>query len=137
MSIVRRVTGPAALALIGRVFVVLGLVGLGAAVYFAGTEWRGRHTATTTAKIVSVGKFPAMQFTMADGSVIRFTNSVRSSSWQVGDDVAIAYDPSNPSDAVVDGFAGRWFQAGLAGLLGGVFLVLGMVLTVFGRRARR
>ncbi|GLS19268.1 hypothetical protein GCM10007874_22850 [Labrys miyagiensis] len=132
-----RVRGPAALAIIGRIFLVLGLGGLAVAVYFAGNEWRGRHTATASARIVAIGKLPAMEFTMADGSVIRFTNNVRSSSWQVGDNVAIAYDPGNPSDAVVDGFAGRWFPAGLAGLLGGAFLILGVVLTVIGRRTQR
>ncbi|WP_413988278.1 DUF3592 domain-containing protein [Labrys okinawensis] len=137
MAIGTRVRGPAALAIIGRAFLVLGLAGLAVAVYFAGNEWRGRHTATALAKIVAIGKLSAMEFTMADGSVIRFTNNVSSSSWHVGDDVAIAYDPSNPSDAVVDGFAGRWFPAGLAGLLGGAFLVLGVVLTVIGRRAQR
>lgn len=136
-STTKRASGVLALRIIGRIFLVLGLAGSAVALYFAGNEWRGRHIATASAKIVAIGKLPAMEFTMADGSVIRFTNNVRSSSWQVGDNVVIAYDPGNPSDAVVDGFAGRWFPAGLAGLLGGAFLVIGIVLAVIGRRPQR
>ncbi len=137
MNTSRRVRGTAALSIVGRVFLVLGLAGLAVALYFAGNEWRSGHTAFASAHIVAVGNLPAMEFTMANGSVVRFTNSVRSSSWHVGDEIAAAYDPDNPSDAVVDGFAGRWFAAGLAGLLGGAFLVLGIALVVIGRRAGR
>lgn len=137
MSAARRVGGPAALVIVGRVFMILGLMALALGVYFGGNELRGRHTATAPGKIVTVGSLPAIEFTMADGSIIRFTNSVRSSSWHVGDEVSVAYDPANPSDAVVDDLVGRWFSAALAGLLGAVFLLLGVVLTVFGRRARR
>ena len=134
---VNRVRGPAALTIIGRIFLILGLGGLAIALYFASSEWRSNRTASAAGKIVTVGNLPAVEFTMPDGGIIRFTNTVRSSSWHAGDNVAIAYDPANPSDATVDGFAGRWFSAGLAGLLGGVFFVAGLVLTVMGRRGKR
>lgn len=36
-------------------------------------------------------------------------------------------------NASVDSFAGRWFLAGLAGMLGGFFLLIGIALIVLGR----
>jgi hypothetical protein len=129
-----RVQGPAALAIIGRLFLVLGLAGLAVALYFGGNEWRSRHTANAPGKIVAVGTLPAIEFSMPDNSIIRFTNTTRSSSLHVGDNVTVAYDPANPSDAVIDSFTGRWFSTGLAALLGGGFLVVGMGLSIFGRR---
>ncbi|WP_246691131.1 MULTISPECIES: DUF3592 domain-containing protein [unclassified Mesorhizobium] len=69
--------------------------------------------------------------------MIRFNNAVHSSSWGDGDSVPVAYDPTDPQNASVDSFAGRWFLAGLAGLLGGFFLLIGIVLTVLGRSLMR
>jgi len=137
MLSVRRVRGPRALPIVGAVFIVVGLIGLAAAALLAGIEGRSRHTAVATGRIAETGSFPIIEFKTADGSIVRFTNSVRSSLWRAGDTAAIAYDPENPSDAVVDGLLGRWFLAALAGLLGSVFFVVGVLLNWIGRAASR
>lgn len=98
----------------------------------------GRHSATAAGRIVSVeGGYPLVEFATPDGRTVQFNNFVRSSLWSQGDQVTVAYDPADPAKAVVDGFAGRWFLAGLAGLLGAIFLVIGLVLWSVGRIALR
>ncbi len=130
-----RVRGPRALPIVGRVFLLLGLIGLAGAGILTSIEWRSRHTASASGTIADIERYPIVSFKTPDGSIVRFTNTVRSSFWRTGDSVAVAYDPGNPSDAVVDGFAGRWFFALLAGLLGGVFFAVGVLLTLMGRAA--
>jgi len=93
----------------------------------------GPRTASATGKIVAAEYYPLIEFSTGDGTVIRFTNSVHSSSWGDGDSVPVAYDPTNPQNASIDSFAGRWFLSGLAGLFGGIFLLIGIVLIVLGR----
>ena len=128
-----RVTGAAALRIVGRVFIVLGIVGLIVSGVLAIVEMYGPRTASATGKIVAAEYNPLIEFSTADGTVIRFNNSVHSSSWGDGDSGPVAYDPTNPQNASVDSFAGRWFLAGLAGMLGGFFLLIGIVLIVLGR----
>ena len=132
-----RVTGAAALPIVGRVFIILGIVGLIVSGVLAIVEMYGRRTASATGRIVAAEYNPRIEFSTADGTVIRFNNAVHSSSWGDGDSVPVAYDPTNPQDASVDSFAGRWFLAGLAGLLSGFFLLIGIVLTVLGRGLMR
>ncbi|MBM2711632.1 DUF3592 domain-containing protein [Mesorhizobium caraganae] len=91
------------------------------------------RTASATGRIVAAEYNPLIEFSTADGIVIRFNNAVHSSSWGDGDSVPVAYDPTNPQNASVDSFAGRWFLAGLAGMLGGFFLLISIVLIVLGR----
>lgn len=128
-----RVTGAAALPIVGRVFMILGIVGLIVSGVLAMVEMYGPRTASATGRIVAAEYNPRIEFSTADGTVIRFNNAVHSSFWGDGDSVPVAYDPTNPQNASVDRFAGRWFLAGLAGMLGGFFLLIGIVLTVLGR----
>ncbi len=128
-----RVTGAAALPIVGKVFIILGIVLLVASAVLATIEAYGPRTATAPAKIVAAGYYPLIEFSTGDGTVIRFTNAVRSAFWGIGDSVAVAYDPANPNNASIDGFAGRWFLSGLSGLIGGAFLLIGIVLSVLGR----
>ena len=132
-----RVTGPAALPMVGKVFILLGIVGLIASGVLAMVEKQGPRTALATGRIVAAEYNPLIEFTAADGAVIRFNNAVHSSFWSDGDSVPIAYDPANPQNASIDSFAGRWFLAGLTGMLGGFFLLTGIVLTVLGRSLMR
>ncbi|MBA1140222.1 DUF3592 domain-containing protein [Mesorhizobium neociceri] len=128
-----RVTGAAALPIVGRVFIILGIVGLIVSGVLAIVEMYGPRTALATGRIVAAEYNPRIEFSTADGTVIRFNNAVHSSFWGDGDSVPVAYDPTNPQNASVDSFAGRWFLAGLAGMLGGFFLLTGIVLIVLGR----
>lgn len=128
-----RVTGAAALPIVGRVFMILGIVGLIVSGVLAIVEMYGPRTASATGRIVAAEYNPRIEFSTADGTVIRFNNAVHSSFWGDGDSVPVAYDPTNPQNASVDSFAGRWFLAGLAGMLGGFFLLTGIVLIVLGR----
>jgi len=93
----------------------------------------GPRTARATGKIIAAEYNPLIEFSTADGQVIRFNNTVHSSSWGDGDSVPVAYDPNNPQNASIDSFAGRWFLASLAAMLGGFFVLIGIVLTVLGR----
>jgi Protein of unknown function (DUF3592) len=129
----RSVSGRAALPIIGIIFIVIGLASLvvsGILVYGESTSPR---TAAVSGSVVDASRYPVVQFSTADGNIIRFTNFVRSSLWHAGDAVTVIYDPANPQDAVIGGFMGRWFTATLAGALGGVFLLLGILFTVMGR----
>jgi len=58
---------------------------------------------------------------------------VRSTTFARGQHLPVAYDPADPGDAAVDGFAGRWFLPSLFGIIFGVFLVIGLALSLFGR----
>lgn len=123
-----RVTGFAALPIVGRVFIIFGIVGLIASGVLAIVEMYGPRTASATGRIVAAEYNPRIEFSTADGTVIRFNNAVHSSFC-----VPVAYDPTNPQNASVDSFAGRWFLAGLAGMLGGFSLLTGTGLAVIGR----
>lgn len=128
-----RVSGAPALPVLGRVFLLLGLLGLIVSSGLAIVELTGRHSATTTGRITEMGGgYPRIAFTAQDGRAVQFTNGVRSSFWRRGDQIAVAYDPADPSDAVVNGFGGRWFLAGLAGVIGGVFFLIGLVFWLIG-----
>jgi len=128
-----RVTGVAALPIVGRVFIILGVIAFIVSGVLAIIEMHGPRTASASGKVVAAEYYPLVEFSTGDGTVIRFTNAVHSSSLGVADSVPVAYDPDNPRNASVDSFAGRWFLAGLAGLFGAIFLLIGIVLTVIGR----
>ncbi len=134
----RRVAGPAAIGIVGRVFAVVGGVALATAALLAFREHGGPRTARAPGVIATADYYPVVQFKTDQGAVIRFQSSVRSSLWKDGDPVTVAYNPVNPADAVIDGFAGRWFFAGLAAALGAAFFVIGLAFSIVAhlRRAR-
>lgn len=134
MVSVRRVRGPAALPMVGRTFLILGFVGLLAAPVLGMNEWRSPRTATAPGIVTGVDPYPVISFTTPQGNVIRFTNIVRSSLLRAGDSVTVAYNPASPTDASLDGLAGRWFFTGLAGGLGAAFMLAGGLLFLIGRR---
>src|SRR4051794_12695143 len=122
----RRVHGAKALGIVGLAFLLLGLAGLVLAGTLAGIESRSRRCVSASGSILAASYRPVVQFTTAKGEVIRFTNFVRSSFWNDGDTVSVAYDPAVPTDAAIDGIAGRWFFAFLAAAIAGPFFMLGL-----------
>ena len=128
-----RVTGAAALRIVGRMFIILGIVAFVVSGVLAIIEMCGHRTASTFGKIVAAEYYPIIQFSTRDGVVIRFSSAVHSSSFGVGDSVAVDYDPNNPHNASIGSFVGRWFDAELAGVVGGILLLIGIVLTVLRR----
>lgn len=124
----RRITGRRALPILSFIFLGLGLTGLAAGAAAYALESGGTRSATAQATVVASGCHPLIEFKTADGAVVQFTSAVRSSFWQPGDRLAVAYDPANPSNAAVDGIAGRWLLAVLFAALGGVFALVGLGL---------
>ncbi|OWJ67944.1 DUF3592 domain-containing protein [Inquilinus limosus] len=131
-----RVTGVRALPILGLVFFCLGLAGLIAAGALAWREMDSSRTATADGVIVDFNNGPVVEFTTAQGTVAQFRSPVRSTTFVRGQHLPVAYDPADPSDAAVDGFAGRWFLPSLFGLIFGVFLVIGLALSLLGRVLR-
>jgi hypothetical protein len=109
-----RIQGPRALRIVGSVFLLIGLAGLVAAGVLALRESQGARSATADGVIVDFEYGPVVEFVTQDGRKGRLSSSVRSSFWHRGDRVAVAYSPDDPTDAAIDGFAGRWFLPGLS-----------------------
>ena len=128
-----RVTGVRALPIVGLVFLGLGLLGLVGAGVLGLLELRSNRQAQADGVIIGFNNGPEVEFTTSQGTTAQFRSPVRSSSFARGDHVAVAYDPDDPHDAAIDGFAGRWFLPGLFAILFGVFLVMGAVLSLLGR----
>ena len=128
----RRLHGPRALRIVGYVLVGLGLVGLAVAGGWVAFELRGERSASAEGVIIGFDYGPIVEFTTKDGTKSRFSSSVRSTFWHRGDQVPVAYAPKDPSDAMIDGFAGRWLVPGLLGILGGLFFVAGLALDLAG-----
>ncbi len=135
----RRVQGPAALPIVGLVFVVVAVIGLLTATISGLLTLNDGKTAHADGVVVGFKNLsgrvpnPVIAFTVSNGEPMTFTNAVASSNWKVGDHQPLVYDPAKPSEAVIDGIGGRWFFSFLLGLLGGASLLIGIFLTVLGR----
>lgn len=128
-----RVSGRAALSVVGRVFLVLGLVALAIALTFALIERGAGRTASATGTIVAFAPNAVVAFDVPDGRTVQVTTSVRSTTLRLGDRMDVAYDPARPEDGRLDGMVGRWFAAGLAGIFGVCFTLVGLGLSLAGR----
>ena len=131
----RRLRGPAVLRFIGIVCMAIGLGGVVACGLSIHAETSSPRTAEATGSIVEVNHYPVVQFATSDGNIVRFTNFGQASPRHAGEAVTVLYDPADPQDAAIRGFAGRWFAATLEGTLGGLFLLLGILFAVTGRPA--
>jgi hypothetical protein len=129
----RRIQGPPGLRIVGRVFLALGLAGLLAAAGLAYWENGSGRSATADGVIIGFEYGPVVEFTVQDGSKARLSSSVRSSFWHLGDHLPVAYAADDPTNAAIDGFASRWLLPGLIAILGVVFALLGVAMTVGAR----
>lgn len=133
--------------LVGGLFAVIGLTFLIVSAFLwqrdsdfgaGATKTRGtvielvRHVERDREHAPGVSYTAIITFKDARGQRREFSESVRSNPprFAVGDDIAILYDPSRPSRAVVDDFWGRSGVFTIFAVLGGIFAVLGAVLLV-------
>lgn len=77
---------------------------------------------------------PVVSFKTKTGQDITFTSSVSSSppSYSVNETVEVLYDPSDPSDANINGFTSLWLSVLILGILGAVFFLIGSLAFLFG-----
>lgn len=80
--------------------------------------------------------YPTVEFITPDGQTVTFASSSGSSppSHEVGDQVEVAYDPGDPSDARIASFVSLYLLPTIFGGLGVLLLGVGATLLVLGRR---
>jgi hypothetical protein len=133
----------AALRVIGRVFMLLGLAGLLIAAGIALWTWQSFSSMTATEGTVvelqmkwgnSTAVRPVVQFQAQDGQTYTYTSPVNSSvpMFAVGDKVTIYYDPADPTDAMLAHWT-AWFFALLPAGMGAIFFLVGLGLRLGGR----
>jgi hypothetical protein len=132
----------AALRIIGRVFMLLGLAALLIAGGIAIWTWSSFSAMTATEGTVvelqmkwgnSTAVRPVVEYTV-DGQSYTYTSPVNSSVplFDVGDKVTIYYDPADPEDSMLEHWT-SWFFALLPGGMGMVFFLVGLGLRLGGR----
>jgi hypothetical protein len=71
--------------------------------------------------------YPRVRYVTRSGNPVEFTGSVGSSpaAFDVGEPVAVLYDPAEPEGARIDSFFQLWFAALILGGIGLVFAAIG------------
>jgi hypothetical protein len=82
--------------------------------------------------------YPRVRFITRSGNPVEFTGSVGSSpaAFDVGEPVAVLYDPAEPEEARIDSFFQLWFAALVLGGIGLVFAAIGGGGALVALRAR-
>ncbi|WP_125722859.1 DUF3592 domain-containing protein [Flavobacterium ustbae] len=131
--------------IIKYVFLIIGLALLAGAFYFYQSKQAFLNRAvkvqgTVTALIPSRSDNsttykPVVSYTTKEGKQIEFTSSVSSNppSYHEGESVEIFYDPADPYDADINGFASLWLAPLILGILGTVFFLIGFLIILFGK----
>ena len=135
-----------ALLLVGVLFVLIGIaVLIGGAVSALKQMRKSARGVEATGKVVdlvrrvfsagSSGVYcPVVDFTTATGQTVRFESQFGTmpASHQVGQSLAVRYDPADPQKADVDSVTANWFVPGCTIAMGFAFLVMGLVFVVIG-----
>lgn len=130
---------PVIFALVGSVFVVLGLRS-------ASALRRFRRTARSAPGVVldlvlgligtsgdpSYVYFPIVRYSLPDGRVVDFRSPQGSAPAAVrkGQQVTVLYDPADPSNARLEGILAGGCLSSLFVVLGGAFILLGVAIAV-------
>jgi len=71
--------------------------------------------------------YPRVRYVTRSGNPVEFMGSVgsRPAAFDVGEPVAVLYDPAEPEEAHIDSFFQLWFAALILGVIGLVFAVIG------------
>ncbi|AWK06744.1 DUF3592 domain-containing protein [Flavobacterium crocinum] len=77
---------------------------------------------------------PVVNFKTKAGQEITFTSSVSSNppSYSVDETVEVLYDPAEPKEASINGFATLWLVPLILGILGTIFFLIGSLAFLFG-----
>jgi hypothetical protein len=140
------VSGPRSRWLLALIFGGLGLLlgGAATAVYAwdanfvaRSTRTEGRVVRVEAGSMASRGMHAIVEFQAGD-QLVTFTELVGSSipSRSVGNRVAVLYETSRPSNAMVDSFWNHYLLVVIFGAIGGAFLVAGLVLAAIALRTR-
>ena len=135
-----------ALLLIGLLFVLIGIAVLISGVVGAVKQSResARRVAATgvvvdlVRRVVRPGSAgiycPTVDFITATGQTVRFQSEFGTmpASYQVGQSIAVRYNPDNPQEAEVDSATSRWLVPGCMIGMGVLFLGMGLVFMVIG-----
>jgi hypothetical protein len=135
-----------ALLLVGLLFVLIGIAVLIGGVVGAVKQSResARRVAATgivvdlVMRVVNPGSAgiycPTVDFTTPAGQSVRFQSEFGTmpASHQVGQSIAVRYDPNNPQTAEVDSATSRWLVPGCMIGMGVLFLGMGLVFLVIG-----
>lgn len=127
---------------VGLLFLVLGLgLSAGAFIAFARTRTFLATAYTTTGEVRALEAYPdehggtlyrpVLRFRTHAGEETECRTTVGSSTpgFQVGQRLDVLYNPEEPSDARITGFMQLWLPTLILGTLGGVFVLVGALLT--------
>ena len=136
----------AALLVLGVLFVLIALGVLASAAVMALKQARRfEHCVAATGTVVDLVKrfftpgsggvyCPVVEFTTAEGQAVRFesANGTMPASHQLGQPIAVRYDPADPQRAEVDSTSARWLVPGIIIGIGAVFLLMGVFFVAIG-----
>jgi hypothetical protein len=127
---------------VGLLFLVLGLgLGAGAFVAFVRTRTFLATAYTTQGEVLALEAYqdkgggtlyrPVLRFRTHAGQETEFRSPEGSSApgFQVGQRIDVVYNPEEPSDARIQGFMQLWLPTLILGTLGGIFVLVGALLT--------
>lgn len=132
------------LIFIGLLFILIGFaVLLGGIFSILKVRRQLAGSAKATGKVVGFGTIqgqrgylycPQVEFQIPTGQTIKFQSEVGSQppAYNIGQQVQVVYQTSNPSKAEIDSAMALWFAPGCMSLMGLAFLFMGVVLFGFG-----
>jgi Protein of unknown function (DUF3592) len=132
------------LLFIGLLFLLIGLCVLISGIISVFKVRRGlANSAKTKGKVIAFGIIsgqcgnlycPQVAFQIPNGQTFRFQSEVGTQppSYQVGQQVQVVYQTTNPNQAEIDSAMTLWFAPGCMSLFGLGFMVMGLILFGFG-----
>lgn len=102
-----------------------------------GTVVSNTYATTSHDGTLSGAYYPVVEFTQADGTLVRFSDGIGSlpADYSVGTQVAIAYNPQNPQDARIYTWKRIWFVPALFIAIGLLPPVIALVIIRAVKRA--
>ena len=94
-----------------------------------------QRSSTSTSKSSSISFYPVVRYETEGGKHVSFTSSSGSypSPYKRGDRVTVLYDPKNPQKARIMSFRSMWLAPVLCFGIGGIMLLTGTVILMWGR----